>query len=114
MPIAGKSRALSPAGYFVTITTYRDKPPATERSMPPCMTTSAWPSDAIARADANGSIVRSTPLLRLDDANTRLAAMTPRVATSTVTRPRESKRLDPRGTASSTSSRPVVCVTGTT
>ena len=37
--------------------------------MPPCMTTSVWPSAAIASADANGSIVRSTPLLRLDDAN---------------------------------------------
>ena len=42
--------------------------------MPPCMTTSVWPSDAIASADANGSIVSSTPLLRLDDANTQLAA----------------------------------------
>ena len=37
--------------------------------MPPCMTTSVWPSDAIASAEANGSIVRSVPLLRLDDAN---------------------------------------------
>ena len=29
---------------------------------PPCMTTSVWPRDAIASADANGSIVRSVPL----------------------------------------------------
>jgi len=39
MPIAGHSRALSPAGYLVTMTTYSESPPATDRSMPPCMTT---------------------------------------------------------------------------
>ena len=49
--------------------------------MPPCMTTSVWPSDAIASAAANGSIVRSVPLVRLDGANRRLAANSPTVAT---------------------------------
>ena len=68
--------------------------------MPPCMTTSVWPSDAIASADANGSIVRSAPLLRLDDANTPLAANRATVATRTVARPRESTLSDPRGIAS--------------
>ena len=63
--------------------------------MPPCMTTSVWPSDAIASADANGSIVSSTPLLRLDDANTALAASSTTVATSTVASPRDTRRVDP-------------------
>jgi hypothetical protein len=34
------------------------------------MTTSVWPSPAIASAAANGSMVKSTPLLRLDEAKT--------------------------------------------
>jgi hypothetical protein len=33
------------------------------------MTTRVWPSEAIASADANGSIVSSVPLVTLDDAN---------------------------------------------
>jgi hypothetical protein len=68
IPMAGQRRALSPAGYLVRITTYSEKPPATDRSMPPCMTTSVCPSDAIARAEANGSIVSNVPLVTLEDA----------------------------------------------
>ena len=68
--------------------------------MPPCMTTSVWPSDAIASAEANGSIVSSVPRSRLVGANRRLAATSPSVATMTVVRPRDSRRLDPRGTVS--------------
>jgi hypothetical protein len=41
--------------------------------------------------------VRTVPLLRLDGANTRLAASSATVATTTVERPRESRVLDPRG-----------------
>ena len=68
--------------------------------MPPCMTTSVWPSDATASAAANGSIVRSVPLVTLDGANRKLAAKSAPVATRTVARPRDSRRLDPRGIAS--------------
>ena len=82
--------------------------------MPPCMTTSVWPSDAIASAAANGSIVSSTPLLRLEGANATQATNRPPIATRTVTRPRESRLLDPRGTASLASFRPRVCVSGST
>ena len=78
--------------------------------MPPCMTTSVWPSDAIASAAANGSIVRSMPLLRLDGANRRLAANSATVATMTVARPRDSNLLDPRGTEPFDSSEPAVGV----
>ena len=68
--------------------------------MPPCITTRVWPSDAIASAEANGSIVSSVPLSRLVGANTKLAASSPSVATMTVVRPRDSRRRDPRGTVS--------------
>ena len=78
--------------------------------MPPCMTTSVWPSDAIASAAANGSIVRSVPLLRLDGANRRLAANSATVATMTVARPRDSTLLDPRATEPFDSSEPAMCV----
>ena len=71
------------------------------------MTTSVWPSDAMASAAANGSIVRSTPLLRLDGANRRLAASSATVATTTVARPRESTFLDPRETEPFGSPEPV-------
>src|SRR6476646_8485745 len=36
IPIAGHSRPFTPAGYLVTITTYKDRPPAIDRSIPPC------------------------------------------------------------------------------
>jgi hypothetical protein len=61
------------------------------------MTTSVWPSAAIASADANGSIVRTTPLFRLDDAKSQLTRKSAAVATITVARPRDSSLLDPRG-----------------
>jgi hypothetical protein len=67
--------------------------------MPPCITTSVCPSDAIASADANGSIVRSVPRVTLDDAKTRLTAKRPAVATSTVASPRDKRCLEPRGIA---------------
>ena len=37
--MAEPSLLLSPAGSWVEITTAREMPPATERSMPPCCTT---------------------------------------------------------------------------
>ena len=61
------------------------------------MTTSVWPSAAIASADAKGSIVRTTPLFRLEDANSQLTANSNAVATSTVAKPRDTNLLDPRG-----------------
>src|SRR2546421_86925 len=64
--------------------------------MPPCITTSVWPSPAMASADANGSIVSRTPLLTLDDARTQLVKNNATVARSTVARPRESTVRDPR------------------
>jgi hypothetical protein len=78
------------------------------------MTTSVCPSPAIASAEANGSIVRTTPLLRLDDPNRRLARNSPAVAAITVARPRESRRLAPRGTVSFDPIEPVICVSGAT
>jgi hypothetical protein len=78
------------------------------------MTTSVWPSDAIASADANGNIVKSVPRVTLDDANKRLTANSPAVATRTVARPRESRCLDPLGTASFDSAEPVICAPGVT
>jgi hypothetical protein len=54
------------------------------------------------------------PLLRLVEANTKLTTNRSAVATTTVRRPRESKRLDARRTASSTSCRPVLCVSAVT
>ena len=76
-----------------------DTAPAIERSMPPCMTTRVWPSATIASTAANGSIPSSAPLLRLDDANSGSLTNSPAAATSTVVRPRKSRRLDPRGIA---------------
>ncbi len=67
--------------------------------MPPCITTSVCPSEAIARADANGSIVSSVPRVTLEDAKTRLTAKSAAVATSTVASPRDRRCLDPRGMA---------------
>ena len=78
------------------------------------MTTSVWPSDAIASADANGSIVRSVPRVTLEDANTRLTANRPTVATRTVASPRESTRLDPRGMVTCDPVEPLLCVFGVT
>ena len=64
--------------------------------MPPCMTTSVCPSEAIASAAANGSIVSSVPLVRLESATSALAAKRPAVAVATVRRPRENTLLEPR------------------
>ena len=49
----------------VTMTTTSETEPATDRSMPPCMTTRVWPSATIARTAANGSMPSTAPLLRL-------------------------------------------------
>src|SRR3954468_6767646 len=107
--IAAHNRLLSPAGYLVTITTYSEKPPATDRSMPPCMTTSVCPRAAMASAEANGSMVSSVPLVTLEDANTRLTTNSPTVATTTVRRPRESTLRDPLGTVPLPSVEPAIC-----
>ena len=82
--------------------------------MPPCMTTSVWPNAAIASAEANGSIVRSVPLVTLDGAKIRLTANSAAVAMTTVASPRDSKLLDPRRIASFDPLEPVICVTGLT
>ena len=78
------------------------------------MTTSVWPSAAIASADANGSIVRTTPLFRLDGANSQLAAKRATVAAMTVARPRDSNLLDPRGMTTLDWSEPPLRVSGLT
>src|SRR4051812_30371931 len=78
------------------------------------MTTSVCPSDATASADANGSIVRSVPFARLDDANRALTTNSSNVATATVARPRESTFLDPRGIAIFAASGPGVCAADAT
>jgi hypothetical protein len=52
--------------------------------------------------------------VRLDDANSSLAAIRRSVAMVTVSRPRESRLLDPRGTTARSSPDPVVCVTDAT
>jgi hypothetical protein len=59
-------------------------------------------------------MVRTTPRLRLDDPKRKLAANRAPVATTTVARPRESKRLDPRGTVSFGSFEPVICAPAVT
>ena len=58
---AGKSFALSPAGMAVEITTASDTPPATERSKPPCCTTSIWPSPTMTRMAAKGMLPVRAP-----------------------------------------------------
>ena len=73
------------------------------------MTTSVWPSDAIARADANGSIVSKVPLVTLDDAASSLTTNSAIVARLTVARPRDTTRLDPRGTERRGSVEPACC-----
>ena len=78
------------------------------------MMTSVWPRLAIARADANGSIVSSTPLLTLDEATTRLVANSAAVATNTVVRPRDSNFLDPRAIEPLDASDPPIGVPGIT
>jgi hypothetical protein len=50
----------------------------------------------------------------LDDANTKLTANKATVATSTVARPRESKRLDARGMASCDPFETLFCASGVT
>src|SRR5438067_13482974 len=78
------------------------------------MTTSVCPRDATARADANGSIVRSVPFVRLDVANSALTTNSNNVATATVARPRESTFLDPRGIPVLAASGPGVCAADAT
>src|SRR5215204_4363393 len=82
--------------------------------IPPCITTSVWPSEAIASAAANGSIVRSVPLVRLDGAKIQLMATRPTVAAPTVIRPRENRLRDPRRTTVAASARPGICVSAAT
>ena len=66
--IAGRSSALLPAGTWVEMTTASETPPATERSNPPCCTTSICPSPTIARTAANGRLPDSAPAEMLEGA----------------------------------------------
>ena len=50
--------------------------------------------------------------MTLDDANTRLSANRPRVATSTVTSPRDRRCLEPRGITSCDRVEPLLCASG--
>jgi hypothetical protein len=52
--------------------------------------------------------------VRLEDANTALTTSRSNVATETVARPRESRFLDPRGTAGFAAPGPGVCVAAAT
>jgi hypothetical protein len=54
------------------------------------------------------------PLLRLVEANRRLARNSPAVATVAVAIPRDRRRLDPTGTMFLEPSGPVICVSGGT
>ena len=66
---AGRSMALFPSGTWVDMTTARDTPPATERSNPPCWTTSNCARPTMAINAANGRLPSSAPDERLDGAN---------------------------------------------
>ena len=77
MTTAAPSRALSPSGSWVTMTTASETPPATDRSMPPCWTTSIWPRPAIASTAANGTMPTIALCEMLDGA---IAAPSPNTA----------------------------------
>ena len=58
---AGRTLALSPAGMWVEMTTASETPPATDRSNPPCWTTSIWPRPTMTRMAAKGRLPASVP-----------------------------------------------------
>ena len=91
---AGNSSEFTPSGLCVTMTIASDIPPATERSIPPCWTTSIWPRPATARTDAIGSIPDSDVPDTLDGAKIALTMKSRIVALPIVISPLETENLE--------------------
>lgn len=89
--MAGSSFESSPSGMCVTITSASEMPPATERSIPPCCTTSIWPSPAMASTAATGSMPDSDVGDTLAGWNTALMTKSRTVAVPIVARPFETE-----------------------
>src|SRR5262245_38322562 len=68
------------------MTTASETPPASERSKPPCCTTSNWPSPTMAMIAANGRLPDRAPQVRLEGANKRQARIRARVEMTMVTK----------------------------
>lgn len=94
MTTAAPSRELSPSGSWVTTTTASEIPPATDRSMPPCCTTSSWPSPAIASTAANGTMPMIALGETLDGATIAPRTKTPIVAVAIATKPRDMRNRE--------------------
>src|SRR5690349_21195412 len=77
------------------MTTARDTPPATERSNPPCCTTSIWPSPTIAKMAAKGKLPAKEPYVTLDGANKRQTTMSAAVEMTTVKNSLENEKETP-------------------
>src|ERR1700734_1429026 len=67
------------------MTTASETPPASERSKPPCWTTSNCPRPTIAMRAANGRLPSKAPYDRLDGANRRQMLISAIVEITTVT-----------------------------
>lgn len=89
MTTAAPSLELSPSGSWVTMTTASEIPPATDRSMPPCCTTSSWPRPAMASTAANGTMPMIALCETLDGAMTAPRTKTRIVAMAMAQKPRE-------------------------
>src|SRR6516165_4656996 len=68
------------------MTTASETPPASERSKPPCCTTSNWPSPTMAMIAANGRLPDRAPQVTLEGANKRQARISASVEMTTVTK----------------------------
>ncbi len=72
------------------MTTDSDTAPGTDRSNPPCWTTSVCPRATTASTAANGSMPSKDPRLTLVGATTALSAKSRTTATRMVSSPRDS------------------------
>src|SRR3984885_6572093 len=68
------------------MTTASETPPASERSKPPCWTTSNCPRPTIAIMAAKGRLPDKAPQVRLDGANKRHTRISANVEMTTVTK----------------------------
>src|SRR5262249_57518611 len=66
------------------MTTASETPPASERSKPPCWTTSSCPRPTMATIAAKGRLPDKAPQVTLDGANNRHATMSAAVEMTTV------------------------------
>src|SRR6056297_96568 len=76
-----------PLGMWVAITTANDTDPGTDRSKPPCCTTSICPSPTIARTAAKGRLPMSEPAETAEGAKTMHSTISASVETIMVTNP---------------------------